>query len=145
MAAQKMGEGHEMRVRPKKTPELRRTILSEGEVRLMTRRVRKVIGPILGELSSGYGIDIEDSVRFGAVAARLREAREGRGMDLKAAAKAMRVPQYRLRYIEKCSVKNVRLSELNAYIDFLGLGEWFTRWRTANPKLAAKLGADRRG
>jgi transcriptional regulator with XRE-family HTH domain len=100
------------------------------------------MGPILGELSSHYGLNIEDSIRFQAVATRLREAREKRRMNLKAAAKALGVPQYRLRYIEECRVKNLRSSELHAYVDFLGLGKWFARWRKANPNMSARLAPD---
>lgn len=123
----------------KKTCDLMRKILSEDEVRLLARRLRKVVRPILGELSSHYGHDFEASVRFGAVAHGLRETREARGMDLKTAAKALRVPQYRLRYIEECRLKHPRGSDLHAYIDFLGLNGWFARWRKANSKLAARL------
>jgi hypothetical protein len=128
-----------MRAKSKKTRDLMQKILSEDEVRLMTRRLRKVIGPIFGELPSLYGIDIEDSVRFGAVATRLREAREARGMDFKAVAKTMRVPQYRLRYIEGSNMKHLRTSDLHAYIQLLGLNKWFARWCEANSKLAARL------
>ena len=81
--------GREMRQASKGLQDLKQKILCEDEFRLVTRRLRKVIGPILGELSSAYGLDIEDSVRFGAVAARVRAAREARGLDLKAAAKAL--------------------------------------------------------
>ena len=123
----------------KKTRDLMRKILSEDEVRLLTRDLRKVVGPLLGELSERYGLDFEASVRFGAVAHRLREAREARGMDLKSAARAVRVPQYRLRYIEQSSLKHLRGSDLHAYIDFLGLNRWFAGWRKANPELAAQL------
>ncbi len=122
-----------------------RKILSENEVRVLTREVGKVIGPILGELSNRYGVELEDTVRFGAVAARLRDARESRGMNLKAAAKALRIPQYRLRYIEECRVKNLRPSELYAYIEFLGLSKWFARWSGANAKLAARLAKNSEG
>jgi hypothetical protein len=123
----------------KKTRALMRKILSEDEVCLVTRRLRKVMGSILGELSGRYGLDIEDSVRFGAVATRLREAREARGMELKALAKALRVPQYRLQYIEDCNMKHLRTSDLHAYLDLLGLNKWFARWSRGNSKLAARL------
>lgn len=123
----------------KKTRDLMRKILSEDEVRRLTCGLRNFIGPVLGELSEHYGLDFEASVRFGAVAHRLREAREARGMDLKSAARAVRVPQYRLRYIEQSSLKHLRGSDLHAYIDFLGLNRWFQRWRKANPELAARL------
>jgi hypothetical protein len=126
----------------KKIRSLMRKILSEDEVRLISRRLGKVMTPILGELSSRYGPDIEDTVRFQAVATRLRDAREHRSIDLKAAAKILRIPQYRLRDIEQCHLKNLKASVLHRYIDFLGLGRWFARWRKANSKLAAHLGQD---
>ena len=125
----------------KRSQALMRKILSEDEVRLLRRQLGKVLGPMIGEIPSHYGVEIEDTIRFGAAATRLREARESRGMDLKAAAKAIGVPQYRLRYIEECSVKNLRASDLRAYIEFLGLSRWFARWSGANPKLAARLTA----
>lgn len=127
----------------KETRRLMRKILSEDEVRLISRRLGKVMSPIFGELSSRYGLNIDDTIRFQAVATRLREAREHRGMDLKAAAKALGIPQYRLRDIAGCHVKNLKSSALCQYIDFLGLGRWFARWRKANSKLAAHLGLDR--
>ena len=123
----------------KNRADLMRKILSEDEVRSISRRLGKVIGPILGELSSNHRLNMGDSIRFQAVATRLREAREVRGMDLKAAAKVAHVPQYRLRYIEECNLRMLRSSDLDAYIDFFGLNKWFARWRKANSKLAARL------
>jgi len=119
-----------------------RKVLSEHEIRFISRRVREVIGPILGEQSGQYGLNVEDSLRFQAVATRLREAREQRGIDLRAAAKALRAPQYRLRYIEGCNLNELRSSDLHAYIDFLRLNKWFARWRKANSKLAVRLALD---
>ena len=133
-----------MKVAPisKETRSLKRKLLSEDQVHLISRRLGKVMSPILGELLNRYGLNIEDSIRFQAVASRLREAREDRNMDLKAAAKALGVPQYRLRYIEECRVKNLRSSDLHAYVDFLGLWKWFARWRRAHPNMAARLAPD---
>jgi Helix-turn-helix domain len=122
--------------------ELMRKILSEDEVHLISRRLGKVVSPIFEELSSHYGLNIEDSIRFQAVATRLREARERRSMDLKAASKALSIPQYRLRDIEGCHLKNLKSPAVRQYIDFLGLGRWFARWFKANSKLAARLGID---
>ena len=116
-----------------------RRILSDEEVRFVTRRLAKAISSISGALSFQDRLDLQDSIRFQAVATRLRERREKRGMDLKAAAKAMSVARSRLREIEECTVKNLDASVLHRYVDFLGLGRWFTRWSKANPKLAARL------
>jgi hypothetical protein len=73
------------------------------------------------------------------VATHLKEARELRGVDLKSAAKAVGVPQYRLRDIEESRLQNLNLSALEKYVDFLSLSKWFARWRKANSKLGARL------
>lgn len=112
----------------KQTRELMRKIQSEDDVDLLSRMLEKLMGPNFGELSSHYGLSIEDSIRFQAVATRLRESREKRGMDLKAAAKALHIPQYQLRQVEGCRVTQLEPSVLYAYIDFLGLKKWFARW-----------------
>jgi len=122
---------------------LERRILSEQEVRFLTRRLGKAIRSISGKVSLLHELNLEDSIRFQAVATRLRERREKRGIDLKAAAKAMGVPRYRLRDVEECAVKNLDASVLHRYVDFFGSGRWFTRWSKANPKLAADLLAKR--
>jgi len=105
----------------KETRELMRKILTEDEVRLLSRKLRKLMGPIMGEFGGRYGLNIEDTIRFQAVATRLRESRESRGMDLKAAAKVTHIPQYRLRDIEGCHLTNLKPSLLTAYIEFLDL------------------------
>jgi hypothetical protein len=123
-----------------KSRSLTRDILSEKQVRALSRRLEKILRENFGELADLYGpLNIEDSIRFGPVATRLREAREARHLDLKAAAKAVRVPQYRLGDIEECRVKDIRSSDLHAYVDFLGVRKWFARWEKANRKLARRL------
>ena len=118
---------------------LMRKILSDEEVQFLTRRLGKAITSISEKFSSPDDLELEDSIRFQAVVTHLRERREKSGMDLKAAARAMGVPQYRLRDIEECRMKNLDVSVLHRYLDFLGLKRWFTRWSKANPALAADL------
>ena len=95
----------------KKTPVFMRKILSEDEIRLLSRKLRKVMGPVFGEFSRSYGLKIEDSIRFQAVATRLREAREKRGPDRKTVARALRVPDsdvpYRLKDEKKMKLQEV--------------------------------------
>jgi hypothetical protein len=123
----------------KDTRNLTRKILSENEVRLISRRLRKAMGSVFEGLPSVYGRDIEDFVRFQAVATRFRETRESRGMKLKVMAEILRVPQYRLQHIEKGDVKNLDPCLLQRYIVCLVQEKWFARWRRANRKLAARL------
>jgi transcriptional regulator with XRE-family HTH domain len=130
---------------------LMRRILSEEEVQFLTSRVAKATRSISEKFSSRDELELENSIRFQAVATRLRERREKSGMDLKAAAKALGVPRYRLREVEGCRMKNLDASVLHRYVDYLGIGRWFSQWSKAHLELAADLlarresGADPRG
>lgn len=118
---------------------LRHKILSDHEVRLMARRLQEVMGQPFVELFDRYGLNVEDDLRFMSVAARVQEARERKGLDLKKAAAAVKVPQYRLRDIEQGRPKHLVPSILVKYVDFLGLKVWFGRWKNANPGIVARL------
>ena len=124
----------------KKAQALRRKILSEDEFRLILQRLKEVMGQPFIDLTEQYGLNLEDNLRFQTVTVRLREAREDRGMSLKNAAAALKVPQYRLREIEDGRLKNILRDLLVAYVDFLKLKIWFGKWKRANPGLVARLG-----
>jgi len=97
----------------------------------MARRLQEVMGQPF--------VNVEDDLRFMSVAARVQEARERKGLDLKKAAAALKVPQYRLRDIEQGRLKDLVPSILVRYVDFLGMKVWFGRWKKANPGIVARL------
>ncbi len=106
----------------------------------MINEYKKVMGSPFVTLVEGYGIGIEDDIRFISVAARLQERREARGMTLKEAAAALRVPQYRLRDIESGSVKRLAPNILVAYVNYLDLKQWFGRWKKVNFGVVNRIG-----
>ena len=124
----------------KKAQALRRKILLEDEIRLISQRLREVMGQPFIDLTEQYGLNLEDNLRFQTVTVRLWEAREDRGMSLKDAAAALKVQQYRLRDIEDGRLKNILRDVLIDYVGFLKLKRWFGRWKGANPGLAAQFG-----
>lgn len=85
------------------------------------------------------GLVAEASIRFGPVALYCRHARETHGESLKDAAKALRVPQYRLNQIEDCLPLEVEYSMLVRYVSHLGLEPWFDFWERSNAPLVALL------
>ena len=114
-------------------------ILSSAEVRALTSRIRRLLGPeILGAASRRWSM--ADRIRFAAVAASCVQERERRGMTLKDAAGILKVPQYRLRAVETGSLSEIRLEVVTAYLAFLGLTSWSRRWARANPRLSRRLG-----
>ena len=60
------------------------------------------------DMITQVGQDVVDDLRFAPLAAEFAAARERRGLDLKAAAKALKRPQYVVRQIEQG-----RLAELD--------------------------------
>jgi cytoskeletal protein RodZ len=94
--------------------------------------------PFAGMLKR-YGMSPEDHFRFHPLAVRLASARAGRGLDLKAAATALKVARYKLAEIERGRTKGVDSELLVRYVEYLRLKNWFGRWKKANAVLAQRL------
>jgi len=122
--------------------DLRGKILTAHEVRAVTQRLRKLLGDSFTALDAASDIRLEAWLRFQAVADRCQDSREGRGEGLKAAAAALRVPQYRLKDIEEGHVNHILRGVLVRYIAYLGLERWFGRWKKANRSLVVRLALD---
>ena len=127
--------------RAKPWPEL----LSDAQVEKVTAGMLALLPPGVAAMLAQSGIDPRDGIRFHAVAARCRAARERRGHSIKMAAAALKVPQYRLKDIESASTTSIDPQVLTRYVAFLGLERWFERWRASAPALAAKLGVPSSG
>ncbi len=86
------------------------------------------------------GISFEDNVRFGSVQARCVERRESLGRSIREVSRELQLPQYRLKDIESCRVKQIEPSALARYISYLGIDSWFRQWCKANLVLSSRLG-----
>jgi|GEM_PF-3508349 len=126
----------------KKARTLQRRILSEDDIVSLTDRFRDMMNRSGLEQLLRYGIDPEEYFRFMAVATRLGERREAKGLDIKTVANRLKVPQYRLRDVENCRVNKLLPDVLTAYVDYLGLKSWFGRWKKGNPEIVARLGLE---
>ncbi len=124
----------------KKVDSLRRHILRDDEIKALAAHMRKSLGPAFFKVVDEFGLDIEDTLRFQSLACRLTEARLSKGITPKDAATALKVAKYKLDYIEKASLSNINPEITLRYIEFLGLSNWFGRWKKANAELAGRLG-----
>jgi transcriptional regulator with XRE-family HTH domain len=114
--------------------------LTDTQVADVVRGMLDLFGPAVSRALMVAGIDPREQVRWQIVAARCRQEREKRGFTIREVAKAMAVPQYRVKDIEESQVGSIELAVLTRYLDFLGLGTWIEGWQRANPQLAARLG-----
>ena len=88
--------------------------------------------PNLKEAIGKYDINPKDMIRFQMVSEMCRNEREKKGLTFKQIALSLKVPQYRLKYIESSSVTNISADILENYTDYLGLGKWFNSWKKHN-------------
>lgn len=124
----------------KKQRAFRKRILTDDEIKAFTGHMREFMGPTFGALSDEYGLSIEDTLRFQSLAFRLAQARAAMGLTIKEAAVSLKVPKYRLDYIEDGSIRNISPEIVLGYIEFLGLTRWFDKWKKANPELSERMG-----
>jgi len=106
--------------------------LTRRQAGLLVKRVNKALGPDVAAMLSASGLNPNHLIRFLSIASRCRCRRQEMGLSLKEASQQLRIPQYRLRAIEAGMLPQIALASLHAYIQFLGLGNQFARWRRGN-------------
>jgi hypothetical protein len=122
-----------------KLARIQRRLLTDEEVQFLAEKSKRLMGePVVGMLKQ-YGISPEDHFRFHPLAVRLASARAERGLDLKAAAAALKVARFRLGDIEGSRTKDIDSGLLVRYVEYLGLKNWFGRWKKANASLAEHM------
>ncbi|MCK4412987.1 MAG: helix-turn-helix domain-containing protein [Candidatus Eisenbacteria sp.] len=115
------------------------TILTDSQVRTLAKQLRGFLAQSFPGIDSS-GHDPETSIRMMALSAKCKEAREKRALSIKDVAAQLRVPQYRIKAIEKPSMRELKPDYLKAFVEFLGLKRWVRRWVAANAELAERLG-----
>jgi transcriptional regulator with XRE-family HTH domain len=120
-------------------PSGERWILNDVEAKTITAALGQWLGGSLGSTLAHAGIDVEAMVRFHSVGQRCSTERESKSLTIADAAKQLKVPQYRLRAIEKGSLGEIQPAVLRRYIQLLGLTAWYAEWSSANPALAAEI------
>jgi hypothetical protein len=122
-----------------KVAKLQRRLLTDEDVRFLAQRFKHMMGEPMSGLLQQHVILPEDHFRFGPFAMRLESARVERGLSLKDAAAALKVPRYRIAEIESSRTKNIDPDLLVRYVEHLGLKNWFGRWKKTNAVLAQRL------
>ena len=114
-------------------------ILTTADVSALAKAVRVVIGPDVSKLALTLGVQAEEIIRFQSVAEQCTRARESRGSTFKDRAEILRVPQYRLKAIERSSLGEIRGEILAHYAEVLEIDQSLYKWVAANAALATKL------
>jgi hypothetical protein len=116
------------------------SILTPGQIAVVTREVWRLVGPALSALSPNAAARVEDVVRWSSLKTRCERARDERGVSVKDAALALRVSQYRLKAAESGTLSELQPEVARRYFRFLGIEAWVRRWCRANPELVGRAG-----
>lgn len=95
--------------------------------------------PNLKEVLGKYNINPKDMIRFQMVSEMCRSEREKKGLTFKQISLNLKVPQYRLQYVESSSMTNIDADILENYINYLGLRKWFSSWKKHNMDVYNRL------
>ncbi len=106
---------------------------AEKVIDMIDSALGKKITDILGREYS------KDMIRFHPVGEKCGKVREQKGLSVKKSAAQMKVPQYRLKAIEKSDLKYIQHPVLEHYIDFLGMRKWFNTWVRENSDVYNRL------
>jgi hypothetical protein len=113
--------------------------LSEDDLRRVGDAIKSALFERIFDVMEQVRSDVIDELRFAPLAAEIERARQRRGMDLKAAAKLSKAPQFVLRQIEQGKLAELQPGVIERYSDALGLKDVLGRWKLANPELALRM------
>ena len=112
--------------------------LTLAECSRLALELKDRLEPASAELNERYGIELEAYARLSVLGVQLRQARAARGLSLDEAAASLALEPHALKSVENLSPK-LSHSVLLAYVDWLGLSDWFAAWGRQNPDLIEAL------
>jgi hypothetical protein len=101
--------------------------------------VKEMFGGQASKTLEGSGLNVNYMVRFMYISRLCQKKREEKGLDLKTISSKLKVPQYKLKYIEESGIGNVNTDVLEKYINYLGLEKEFNEWLNQNKDVYEQL------
>ncbi len=118
---------------------LKKGILTERDVQQAVDAINGMFSPEIRAMIQRFGVDPEMVIRFSTLGSHCSKRRVELGWDEKEAARKLGLPGYRVQAIESGSQREMSQVEIRLYVDLLGLGEWFEKWRKVNRQAFASL------
>ena len=106
--------------------------LNREQADLVVERMRETLGFDISDMLDNLNINPSQIVRLRYIADLCRSTREQKNLSLKEVSSVVKIPQYRLKAIEECSISEMFLDDLEKYIKFLDLEDIFNSWTKEN-------------
>ena len=110
--------------------------LADAMVEMMYERM----GPELTAMISNAPFNPNHLFRYMYISQLCKKSREEKNLSIKEISKELKLPQYKVKYIEENSLNNIDTEILEKYIDHLGLRSEFDEWLVKNRDVYEELG-----
>lgn len=104
-------------------------IIPADEISEHLEAMQKLMSPQEQAEMKEHWAELYSAAAFRQVAQRCIKEREAREESLKSVSKALSVPMDQLDAVEDSETMDIDLAVLDKYLDYLGIGAWFDRWR----------------
>lgn len=91
-----------------------------------------------------HGVNINHLVRSMFLSKLCIRKREEKGISIKDASSNLKIPQYKLKYIETTGILDIELGILEKYIKYLGIEKEFDEWKKQNQDIYKEMSKKKR-
>ena len=104
--------------------------------------VKETFGTQTSRMLENSGLNMNHMVRFMYLSRLCQKTREEKGLSFKNISAKLKIPQYKLKYIEENGTGSINTDILEKYIKFLGLEKEFNKWLKQNKDVYEQLGSN---
>ena len=106
--------------------------------------LKESLGENTVNMIDNHGININHLVRSIYLSKLCIRKREEKGISLKKASSNLKIPLYKLKYIETTGILDIELDILEKYIKYLGIEKEFNEWQKQNQDIYKEMGKKKR-
>lgn len=112
--------------------------MSDEEVELYSGALKELLSEFPYLFPEGSTL-AEDKIRELSLMNKFEETRENKGLSIKEVSSKLKIPQYRLRAVEKVDKSELIPEMFWKYSEFLGITDFVWKWIKENEELAGRL------
>ncbi len=114
--------------------------LTSEQADAMVEMMHEKLGPELSAAIEHTPFSQNHYFRFMYICDLCTKTREKKELSFKDISKDLKIPQYKLKYVEESGLNNIEPEILDKYIDYLGLRSEFSEWLKNNRDVYEELG-----
>ena len=114
--------------------------LSSEDADIMVKMMHEKLGDHLSGYLNKSPINQNHFFRFMYISGLCKKFREDKNLSIKEISKILKLPQYKIKFVEDTSLDHIDPNILEKYIDHLGLRSEFDEWLENNRDVYEELG-----